>query len=120
MKRFLIIAVLFVICSAFTTFNYYPIDGYAHTGIKRLKRLELIKSGELPDATKLPEGALKSYMDITLNLTTKKEDSVGSFLVVDEAFQQELSGLFKGLDKSYSISVLDISDLYSLRYAKRN
>ena len=120
MKRFLIIAVLFVICSAFTTFNYYPIDGYAHTGIKRLKRLELIKSGELPDATKLPEGALKSYMDITLNLTTKKEDSVGSFLVVDEAFQQELSGLFKGLDKSYSISVLDISDLDSLRYAKRN
>lgn len=56
MKRLLIILVLLVVCTAFTTLNYYPIDGYAHTGIKRLKRLELIKSGELKDGTKLPEG----------------------------------------------------------------
>ena len=120
MKRFLTILVLFVICTAFTTLNYYPIDGYAHTGIKRLKRLELIKSGELKDASKLPEGALKTYMDIKLNLTSKKADSVGSFLVVDEGFQKEINDLFRGLDKSYSITVLDISDVDNLRYAKRN
>ena len=64
MKKLSLILVLFVLCTAFTTLNYYPIDGYAHTGIKRLKRLELIKSGELVDAAKLPKGAMKSYMDI--------------------------------------------------------
>lgn len=120
MKRLLIILVLLVVCTAFTTLNYYPIDGYAHTGIKRLKRLELIKSGELKDGTKLPEGALKSYMDIHLNLTSKKEDSLGTFLEVDEAFQKEINALFRGMDKSYSIAVLDISDEDNLRYAKRN
>lgn len=120
MKRLLIILVLLVVCIAFTTLNYYPIDGYAHTGIKRLKRLELIKSGELKDGTKLPEGALKSYMDIHLNLTSKKEDSLGTFLEVDEAFQKEINALFRGMDKSYSIAVLDISDEDNLRYAKRN
>ncbi|RED43427.1 hypothetical protein DFQ10_10525 [Winogradskyella eximia] len=120
MKKLSLILVLFVLCTAFTTLNYYPIDGYTHTGIKRLKRLELIKSGELVDAAKLPAGAMKSYMDINLNFTSKKADSIGSFLVVDEAFQKEISSLFKGLDKSYSIAVLDISDPDSLRYAKRN
>lgn len=120
MRKFIILLVLFVFCTAFTTLNYYPIDGYAHTGIKRLKRLELIKNGEIKDVTKLPEGAMKSYLDIELNLKSKKKDSVGSFLVVDDAFQKDINLLFKGLDKSYSISVLDISDLENLRYAKRN
>ena len=120
MKRLIIIAILFVVCSAFTTFNYYPIDGYAHTGIKRLKRLELIKSGELKDGTKIPAGALKNYMDINLNLTSKKEDSLSSFFTVDEEFQKEINDLFRGLDKSYSITILDISDEDNLRYAKRN
>ena len=120
MKRLIIIAILFGVCSAFTTFNYYPIDGYAHTGIKRLKRLELIKSGELKDGTKIPAGALKNYMDINLNLTSKKEDSLSSFFTVDEEFQKEINDLFRGLDKSYSITILDISDEDNLRYAKRN
>ena len=119
MKKILIIAIIGFICVAFTS-TFYPIDGYSHTGIKRLKRLELIKSGEIVEASKLPEGAFKSYMDIELNLLSKKEDSVGSFFQVDEGFQQEISGLFRGLDKSYSIAVLDISDEASPRYAKRN
>ena len=45
-KVILLIAAVFV-CSAFTTIMVYPIDGYEYTGIKRLKRLELIKSGEI-------------------------------------------------------------------------
>jgi len=100
--------------------SYYPIDGYERTGIKRLKRLELIKSGELKDATKLPEGAMKSYMDIQLNLTEKRQDSVHCFLKEDEVFQKEINNLFRGLDKSYSLTVLDISDLNNIRYAHRN
>ena len=120
MKKIIIIAVLGFLCVAFTTSTFYPIDGYSHTGIKRLKRLELIKSGEIVEASKLPEGAFKSYKDIELNLLSKKEDSVGLFFQVDEGFQQEISGLFRGLDKSYSIAVLDISDEENPRYAKRN
>lgn len=120
MKKLIVLFLAFNLISSFNTINLYPIDGYTHTGIKRLKRLELIKSGELKDATKLPEGALKSYMDIELNLLSKKADSVGSFFVVDEVFQKEINSLFKGLDKSYSITVLDISDLEHIRYAKRN
>lgn len=120
MKKIITLAILIVVCSAFTTYNYYPIDGYAHTGIKRLKRLELIKSGELKDATKLPEGAMKSYMDIELNLASRSNDSVQCFLKVDEAFQSEISALFRGLDKSYSLAVLDISDETDVKYAQRN
>lgn len=120
MKKLVLLAILISSCFAFTTIIFYPIDGYENTGIKRLLRLELIKNGELKDATPLPEGAKKSWRDIQLNLTTKSSDSVGNFLQVDDAFQKEISGLFKGLDKSYSLAVLDISDLDSIRYAKRN
>ena len=58
---------------------YYPVDGYERTGIKRLKRLELIKSGELKDAATLPVGAMKNWNEIELNLVTRKEDSTASF-----------------------------------------
>ncbi len=121
MKKLLIIGVLVLMCSMFTAFTYYyPIDGFAHTGIKRLKRLELIKSGELKDPTKIPEGALKNYMDIELSLLSHKSDSVHCFLKLNDKFQQDINSLFRGLDKSYSIAVLDITDLNNPRYAQRN
>jgi len=120
MKKYIVLLVIVLICTAFTTVTLYPIDGYTHTGIKRLKRLELIKSGEIVETTKLPEGAFKSYLDIQLNLLSKKNDSIDSFFQVDENFQKEINNLFKGLDKSYSITVLDISDEENIRYAKRN
>ena len=120
MKKYILVFGIIVLCSAFTTYSYYPIDGYEHTGIKRLKRLELIKSGEIVDAAKLPAGAYKSYMDIKLNLLPKRNDSVHCFLKVNEPFQKEISNLFRGLDKSYSLAVLDISDINHVRYAQRN
>jgi hypothetical protein len=120
MKKFVFIFGVLLVCSAFTTITYYPIDGYELTGIKRLKRLELIKSGELKDPSKLPAGAMKSYMDISLNLLSKKNDSVHCYLKVDEPFQKEITNLFRGLDKSYSLAVLDISDIDHVRFAQRN
>lgn len=120
MKKYIVLGVLLTICTAFTTLTYYPIDGYEMTGIKRLKRLELIKSGEIKEATALPAGALKSWSDIKLNLVSKKNDSVSALMTVDETFQKEINGLFRGLDKSYSLTVLDISDLNNIRYAERN
>lgn len=106
--------------SAFTTYTFYPIDGYELTGIKRLKRLERIKSGEIKDAAALPAGAMKSYSEIQLNLRSRKTDSAMALMQVNEAFQKEINTLFRGLDKSYSLTVLDISDPENVRYAERN
>ena len=120
MKKIVLFGILILFSFAFTTITFYPIDGFEYTGIKRLKRLELIKNGELKDAATLPAGAMKSWSDIQLNLKSKAADSVGSFLQVDEDFQKEINSLFRGLDKSYSLTILDISNLDSIRYAKRN
>ncbi|MFH6768958.1 serine hydrolase [Gaetbulibacter aquiaggeris] len=120
MKRMLPLLILTLACFAFTVSKYYPIDGYERTGIKRLKRLELIKSGEIVETSKLPAGAMKSYMDIKLNLISKKEDSLICFLKVDPNFQKDINALFKGLDKSYSLTVIDISDPEHPRFAQRN
>ena len=120
MKKIIFFLVLFIITAAFTSPEFYPVDGYTYTGIKRLKRLELIKSGEIKDGTVLPAGAMKSYTDITLNLASHHQDSVSKFLKIDSKFQGEINELFRGLDKSYSLSILDITDPNSTRYAERN
>ncbi|SEB98697.1 Beta-lactamase enzyme family protein [Maribacter dokdonensis] len=119
-KKIIVLLVVVLSASAFTTYKYYPIDGYERTGIKRLKRLELIKSGEIKDASALPVGAMKSYTDIQLNLLSRKNDSAMGLMQVDADFQKEINALFRGLDKSYSLTVLDISDPENVRYAERN
>jgi len=120
MKRIALLLIVFALSAAFTASSPYPIDGYEYTGIKRLKRLELIKSGELKDGTVLPPGAYKSYVDIQLNLFSRYQDSVSTFLVKDDEFQQKISNLFRGLDKSYSLAVLDVTNPEKPRYASRN
>jgi hypothetical protein len=120
MKKFIVFGILIFSCFAFTTIAFYPIDGYEQTGIKRLLRLELIKKGEIKSTSAMPEGSMKSWSEINLNLKSKSSDSIGAFLQVDEDFQTEIGKLFRGLDKSYSLTILDISDLEHIRYAKRN
>ncbi len=120
MKKTAKYSILLMLCAAFTTLGYYPIDGYEYTGIKRLKRLELLKKGEIKGDLSLPPGALKTYGEIKLNLLSKNQDSAGSLMQIDSTFQKEVNGLFRGLDKSYSLAILDISDLSATRYASRN
>lgn len=110
---------LMVVCIFLMT-SFYPIDGYERTGIKRLKRLEELQKSESKEKSTLPSGALKTFEEISLKLLSKKEDSVKTFLVVDDDFQKKINGLFKGLDKSYSLAIIDISDPDSTRYAQRN
>ncbi|MBT8256414.1 MAG: hypothetical protein KJO23_07725, partial [Bacteroidia bacterium] len=90
MKKTVFLIAIIIVCAAFTTASLYPIDGYEYTGIKRLKRLELVKSGELKDGTILPPGAMKSYSEIQLNLAVRKDDSLSQLLQVDKAFQEEI------------------------------
>ena len=120
MKKYTLLLLVLILGSSFTTYTYYPIDGYEQTGIKRLKRLELIKKGEIKDATTLSAGAMKSWSDIKLNLLDRKADSAMGLMQVDAEFQKEINALFRGLDKSYSLTVLDISDINNIRYAERN
>lgn len=115
----------FIICFSFLGMGFavnvsYPIDGYERTGIKRLKRLERIRTGEIKDVLTLTPGAMKSWAEIELNLLSRKNDSTGLFFVRDEGFQKEIAGLFRGLDRSYSLAILDISDPQKTRYAERN
>ncbi|MFH4967155.1 serine hydrolase [Gaetbulibacter sp. M240] len=120
MNKNLIFTLFVLSCLSFTIRPYYPIDGYEHTGIKRLKRLELIKNGELKEPLNLPTGALKSYKDITLNLLPRQRDSLICFIKPDPIFQKKINALFQGLDKSYSLSILDISNIQDTHYAYRN
>jgi len=120
MKKYILLFLVLIMASAFTTYTYYPIDGYELTGIKRLKRLELIKNGEIKNVTPLPAGAMKSWSEIELNLLERKADSAMGLMMVDADFQKEINTLFRGLDRSYSLAVLDISDVNNIRYAERN
>jgi hypothetical protein len=120
MKNYLKISLIAIICWSFVGLVPYPIDGYSRTGIKRLLRIERIKNGEIKETLNLPAGAMKGYNEIKLNLVSKWKDSTAQFLVKDEQFNKEINGLFYGLDKSYSLSVLDISDVNNIRYAARN
>ncbi len=113
------IAVIALGCMAFTYPAEYPIDGYQSTGIKRLKRLQLSISGDLPDAG-LPPGAFKSINDIKLQLTTKKALRTDSLLKVDPDFQKKINALFPRLDKSYSVAILDMTKPEAIRYAQQN
>ncbi|MEZ4825264.1 MAG: serine hydrolase [Bacteroidia bacterium] len=96
----------------------YPIDGYETTGIRRLKRLELVIMGEIKDAYPVP-GAQKSICDIVLNLSGSRGDSLETLPVPDPQLQKALNSLFPSLNESYSISLLDITPGKPLRYAQR-
>lgn len=120
MKKYILVLFVLFAGSAFTTYTYYPIDGYELTGIKRLKRLELIKAGEIKNVSPLPAGAMKSWSDIKLNLLERQADSAMELMRIDPDFQKEINTLFRGLDKSYSLTILDTSDPKNIRYAERN
>ena len=122
MKATYKIGLLLVICliiTSMTKLDDYPIDGYEYSGIKRLKHLQLSISGDLP-AVNLPAGALKSINNIKLNLTSEKEKSIQDIFVENDTLQNQINALFPRLDKSYSVSILDISNPKNLRYAQQN
>ncbi|NNE70943.1 MAG: hypothetical protein HKN29_11360 [Rhodothermales bacterium] len=91
----------------------YPIDGYEHTGIRRLERLRLIAAGELSGTPPLP-GARKKWGDIELS---RLDNPVGDLPVPDPALQQKVSAVFAGLDRSYGFAILDVTEGREPRYA---
>ncbi|MEH6406777.1 MAG: serine hydrolase [Leeuwenhoekiella sp.] len=118
MKKLLIYIPILVLISAFTVPAFYPIDGYERTGISRLAYLEKIVKDSIA-YNRIPAGAYLSIKDIKLNLTTYK-DSAKVLMNPDAELQGKISKLFYGLDNSYSLSVLDMSDSTNVKYAARN
>ena len=118
MKKKVVIIGLFIILSfGFTEINFYPIDGYELTGIKRLAYLELVKSGEIK--AKLPAGALLPLDSIKLNLLGERGKLIDSIPLPDPELQKAVNNLFSGLDSNYSITILDITEGKPIRYAQR-
>ena len=111
--KLLVIGVLgFIILGAM-----YPYDAYDKTGIKRLKYLEQVKTGALKSKSIKP-GALLPLSAIKLNLTSCDMERDGAMPPVHSALQQEISKLFKGKDKNYALTVLNMSDLGDIQYAE--
>lgn len=115
MRKLTLLIILFI-CVGFTNKYEYPIDGYNLTGIKRLAYLERVKSGEIT-SHRIPEGAFKSIESIELNLLNANGKSINGIPNVDEELQNKIDHLFRGLDKNYSIAVLDMTAGKSIRFA---
>ncbi len=115
MKK-LILTSIILACIGFFAFNTYPIDGYELTGIKRLLYWEKVKSGEIK-SSRIPAGAYHSVNSIQLNLTDRKNE-FDSIPPVDDALQSKIDQLFKGLNRNYSLTVLDMTEGKPLRYAQ--
>jgi len=96
----------------------YPIDGYERTGIKRLKRLELIKEGKL-DGKELVKGATKSMKEILLKLPRVPRWEKEVLFTPDANLQKKLNALFPNLHESYSITLMDITPGKPTRFAQR-
>lgn len=119
MKKILLFVPVILVTLAFSVPNsFYPIDGYERTGIDRLAYLQKIVRDSIK-YTRIPAGAYLSIDDIKLNLTNKADSAI-AYMQEDADFQKKIGSLFYGLDQSYSISVLDMTDSTNLKYAARN
>lgn len=96
----------------------YPIDGYSHTNIRRLRYLQGVVDGSIKGRKPVP-GALLSMEDIRLQLTGPRGDSLAILPAPDPALQRAVNSLFPRLDESYSIALLDITPGREPRYASR-
>ena len=113
-----LVMIMFILAVDIQIGYTYPFDGYDSTGIRRLKRLQMIQVGEI-SGTPLIAGAQKKLADIRLNLENPKGDSLVALQASDPALQKALNSLFPNLDESYSVTLLDITPGKKIRYAHR-
>ena len=95
----------------------YPIDGYDSTGIRRLKRLELIEKDSIKGRKLIP-GALKTMEEVRLHLLWTWGDSLDKMLIPDSILQHKIEKLFPNRDESISLALIDITPGKETRYAQ--
>ncbi|MBU1343180.1 MAG: hypothetical protein KKE44_08800 [Proteobacteria bacterium] len=120
MKHFISFIVLMVFWLAFLPegAHAYPFDGYEYSGIRRLKRLELIMAEKIPGPRLLP-GAALNLSSIALPSDIKELNLSDTGPLVDLRLQQKIEALFPNRDESYSLAILDISPGRPVRLALR-
>lgn len=110
-----LVSLLTVTCSS--AFSY-PLDGYDKTGMRRLLLYQLIQDGKVSGNFKLVPGALMSDSSVRLRLAGVNEDyDVTADASVHPELQAGLVKIVGGLDPSYRVAIVDISDPERPRYA---
>ena len=117
-KKSLILGLFIALSFGFTILEYYPINGYELTGIRRLAYVEAVKNGEIK-GTSLPAGAYLPVESIKLNLLGDKGKALNSYPEPDPDLQKAVNNLFSGLNENYSVTILDVTDGRPFRYAQR-
>ena len=116
MHRIILITALFL-GSIFAANTDYPFDGYEHTGIKRLKWVEAVRNGTI-ESNRLRPGAFLPLSAIKLNLADRKLNlPTGAVPEADADLQAKVSGLFRGMNPNYSMTLLDMTPGKPIRYA---
>ncbi len=96
----------------------YPLDGFEHTGIRRLKGYALSNQNKIRQTVKLPPGALATMADVKLHLRGVNESfDITSATARDAKLQAGLEAIFASRDRSYNIALLDITNPRAPRYA---
>ncbi len=103
-----ITAAIILLSLLLLSFVPYPLDGYEHSGIRRLERTRQISEGTRA-GRKPPSGALKSINNIELTLLDEARPVDAGLPEIDAALQQRISKLFAGKDPNYSLALLDIT-----------
>ncbi|MFQ5650902.1 MAG: hypothetical protein ACE5IY_13250 [bacterium] len=97
--------------------GYYPVDGYRHTGIRRLERLRLRLAGELKGRVPVA-GARKRWDEIKLHLHQTAAETLNTLPQIDSTLQNQIETLFARRHKSYSLALMEITPGQPMRYAE--
>lgn len=96
----------------------YPLDGYGHTGIRRLRAYQMILDGQMPGTVPIRPGARLSRNQIQLRMDgLGRSFDIGPDAPVDSALQAGIERIVGRRHPSYRVAMLDITDPSAPRYA---
>lgn len=97
---------------------WYPLDGYEHTGIRRLRAYSMIIAGTMPGRIALQPGATLPYDAIKLRMKGVNETfDLPRGAVTDPALQAGIDRIVARRHPSYFVAILDITDPLAPKYA---
>jgi len=94
----------------------YPLDGYDYTGIKRIEIQRMVQEGKI-SGKKRPSGELLPLDEVELRLLNHKNLTLPS---PDPQLSASVKRLLGPDAARYGLSLLDLSDIDSPRYAEVN
>jgi hypothetical protein len=117
-NRILLAVALAVTLPIVAGLTWYPLDGYEHTGIRRLRAYAMILDGTMPGRIALQPGARLSIGEIQLRLQGVNDDfDLLPGAPTDSALQAGIERIVGRRHPSYYVAILDITDPANPRYA---